>query len=97
MFAQTTFVPTNYFAVGTPTGWGGAHVLAYSYMHFYVSASASDALAGGAARVPMCFYATHLKYITVFIRSAHTGNKLVSALVPRPPPLPERAEHPFPS
>jgi hypothetical protein len=36
MFAQTTIVPTNYFAVGTPTGGGGAHVLAYSYMHFYV-------------------------------------------------------------
>ncbi len=61
------------------------------------AASATDALAGGAARVPMRFYATHLKYIIALIRSARTGNKLVSALVPRPPPLPERAEHPFPS
>ncbi len=34
MFAQTTFVPTNYFAVGTPRWGGGAHVHAYSYMHF---------------------------------------------------------------
>ncbi len=47
--------------------------------------------------MPMRFYATHFKYIIVVIRSAHTGNKLVSALVPRPPPLSELAELPFPS
>jgi hypothetical protein len=38
---------------------------------------------------PMRFYATHLEYsiLLLLIRSVLTGNKLVSALVPRPPPL----------
>ncbi len=36
MFAQTINVPTNLSAVGTPMGGGGAHVPAYSYMHFHV-------------------------------------------------------------
>jgi hypothetical protein len=100
MPAQTINVPTNYSAVGTPTGGGGVPTCLLIAICTSSAAFATDALAGGgggAASVPMCFYATYFKYITAsHMVCAHRKQTGISLSTP-PPPSPGRAEHPFPS
>jgi hypothetical protein len=87
MSAQTIIVPTNYFAVGTPTGGGGVPTclllaICTSMCRFCHGCPSW----GGAARVPMRFYATHLKYITAF----HTvcAHRKQTGISLSTPPLP---------
>ncbi len=66
MSAQTIIVPTNYFAVGTPTGRGVPTRLLIAICTLTCRFCHGCPSRGGAARGPMRFYATHLKYITAF-------------------------------
>jgi hypothetical protein len=91
-------VPINYFAVGTPTGEGGAHVPAYSIaLCTLMCRFATNALARGGC--PCAHALCMLLIFSVLLplkRSALTGNKLVSALVPRPPSYLSLLNIPFP-
>ncbi len=63
MFAQTTFVPTNYFAFGTPSvrGVPTCSLIAICTSMCRFCHGCPSGGGGGGARVPLRFYATKRK------------------------------------
>jgi hypothetical protein len=87
MFVQTINVPINQFAVGTLMGGGVPTCLLIAVCALLCAAAATDALGGGGCPFAHALLRYSFKYITASLWSALTENKLVSALVPRPPPF----------
>jgi hypothetical protein len=95
MFAQITFVPTNYFAVGTPRV-GGVPTCTLIAICTLCAASAMDALVRGGcpcAHALLC-YSTQVHYCRYTV-CAHRKQTGISLSTPSSPF--ELAELPFPS